>query len=122
MGSAKTFEELQIWQEARRLVREIYFHTNHIKDLGFNDQIQRAAVSIMNNIAERFEAGSSVMFKKFLYISKGSCGEVKSMLYIAEDLHYIPQANTQTLIKDCQGLSFAINKFIQYLKNHPKTQ
>ena len=119
MGKVVKFEELKIWQEARRIVHEIYLQTAHIKDYGFNDQIQRAAISIMNNIAEGFESGGNVMFKKFLYIAKGSCGEVKSMLYVAEDLRYIEPGITQTLINACQGLGSAINKLILHLKEHP---
>jgi len=59
MGGVVKFEELNIWQEARRIVKEIYQNTASIKDMGFNEQIQRAAISIMNNIAEGFESGSN---------------------------------------------------------------
>lgn len=76
MGTVKCFEEFKIWQDARELVKQIYLGTADVKDYGFNDQIRRAAVSVMNNIAEGYEAGSNVMFKKFLQIAKGSCGEV----------------------------------------------
>ena len=58
MGGVVKFEELNIWQEARRIVKEIYQNTASIKDMGFNEQIQRAAISIMNNIAEGFESGA----------------------------------------------------------------
>ena len=70
MGGVVKFEELNIWQEARRIVKEIYQNTASIKDMGFNEQIQRAAISIMNNIAEGFESGSNPMFKRFLCISR----------------------------------------------------
>ena len=76
MGTVKCFEEFKIWQDARELVKQIYLGAADVKDYGFNDQIRRAAVSVMNNIAEGYEAGSNVMFKKFLQIAKGSCGEV----------------------------------------------
>ena len=87
------FEDLRIWQLARELVRDIYALLATNKDFGFNSQIQRAAVSIMNNIAEGFDRSKYSKDNKqmlnFLNISYGSCGEVKSMLYTAEDLGYI---------------------------------
>lgn len=117
MGIQKNFEDLQIWQESRRIVVEIYKYTSSLKDFGFNDQIQRAAVSIMNNIAEGYESGGDIVFKRYLLIAKGSCGEVRSMLYIAKDLAYMNEHKAEELINDCKGLSFAIHKFISYLKN-----
>ncbi len=82
----KSFENLFIWQEDRELVNDIYHMMEGHKDYGFRDQIQRAAVSIMNNIAEGFDSGSEARFSNFLDISKGSCSEVRSMLYLCEDL------------------------------------
>ena len=82
----RSFENLFIWQESRVLIRSIYKMMETCRDFGFKDQIQRAAVSIMNNIAEGFESGSDAKFINFLNISRGSCGEVRSMLYLCEDL------------------------------------
>ena len=82
----RSFENLFIWQESRALIRSIYKMMETCRDFGFKDQIQRAAVSIMNNIAEGFESGSDAKFMNFLNISRGSCGEVRSMLYLCEDL------------------------------------
>ena len=76
----KSFEDLRIWQDARVFANQIYDLTDNLKDYGFKDQIQRAAVSVMNNIAEGFDYGSDAMFIKYLDVSKASCGEVKSML------------------------------------------
>jgi four helix bundle protein len=90
--AAKKFEDLWIWQEARKLVADIYrdMKNGHgSKDFGFRDQIQRAGVSIMNNIAEGFERSTDNDFARFLDIAKGSCGEVRNMYYAAEDLGYI---------------------------------
>ncbi len=84
----KSFEELRIWQDSRVFVNQIYDLTENMKDFGFKDQIQRAAVSVMNNIAEGFDYGSDSMFIRYLDISKASCGEVKSMLYLAEDIKF----------------------------------
>ena len=93
MNPAKSFEDLWIWQQARILVTAIYSDfgegTPGNRDYGFRDQIQRASVSIMNNIAEGFERSSDADFARFLSIAKGSCGEVRSMVYIAEDLTYV---------------------------------
>ena len=84
----RTFENLFIWQETRVLINFIYHMMSNCRDYGFKDQMQRAAVSIMNNIAEGFESGTDAKFLYFLNISRGSCAEVRSMLYLCEDLGY----------------------------------
>ena len=117
MGTVKCFEDFKIWQDARILVNNVYMYTADVKDYGFNDQIRRAAVSVMNNIAEGYEAGGNAMFKKFLQISRGSCGEVRSMLYLARDLKYINETQVDGLLVDCVALSRAISKLIAYLDN-----
>jgi four helix bundle protein len=93
MENAKRFEELWVWQQARELVKEVYSDfgasSPASRDYGFKDQIQRAAVSIMNNIAEGFERHTNAEFARFLDIAKGSCGEVRSLYYTAEDLNYL---------------------------------
>ena len=117
---AKTFEELRIWQQARVLVKNIYsnFKAGTIghKDFGFREQLQRAAVSVMNNIAEGFERGSKADFARFLDIAKGSCGEVRSMLYIAYDLNYIDEENFHQLTKDVYLLSKGIAALTKTLR------
>ena len=80
------FEDIMAWQKAKELTVEIYQLFAESKDFGFKDQIQRASVSIMNNIAEGFERKSNNEFKHFLFIAKGSCGEVRSMLILAKEL------------------------------------
>lgn len=87
----KRFEDFLIWQKAEELVLEIYRVFLSCKDYSFKDQIFRAAVSIMNNIAEGYERGTNKEFRNFLYISKGSCGETRSMLHLAQKLGYISQ-------------------------------
>ena len=92
MEKAKTFEDLRIWQQARILVKEIYQDFSHgrgSRNFGFHEQIQRVGISIMNNIAEGFERKTDIEFARFLDISKGSCGETRSMYYTAEDLGYL---------------------------------
>ena len=87
------FEDLWIWQEARQLVRDTYqdfgAETAAERDFTFRDQVRRAALSIMNNIAEGFERPSKVEFRRYLDIAKASSGEVRSMYYVAEDLGYV---------------------------------
>ena len=85
------FEEIIAWQKAGELTVNIYGYFKTCKDFGFKDQIQRASVSIMNNIAEGFERKGNKEFNKFLFISKGSSGEVRSMLYLALKLGYISE-------------------------------
>ena len=116
MATIKNFEDLMIWQESRELVNEIYAQLKTCKDYGFRDQIQRASVSIMNNIAEGFERYSDTEFRRFLDISKASCGEVRSMLYLAEDIKYIPKDEAIRLREKCFLLSGGIGKFIPYLR------
>jgi four helix bundle protein len=89
MGLVENFEDLRIWQESRRLVREIYVAFMFCKDYSFRDQIQRSVISIMNNISEGFERRTKKDFSHFLDIAKGSSAEVKSMMYVAEDLQYL---------------------------------
>jgi four helix bundle protein len=88
------FEDLIAWQKARQLTREIYKLTRQepfCRDYGLCSQIQRSAVSVMSNLAEGFERGSSAEFHQFIVIAKASCAEVRSQLYIAIDIGYINQ-------------------------------
>ena len=99
MDKTRHFEDLWIWQEARSLVKDIYGDFSQVpcaKDYGFKEQVQKAGVSIMNNIAEGFERNTDADFARFLDISKGSCGEVRSMYYAAEDLLYIEPEVAET--------------------------
>lgn len=89
------FEDLISWQKAKELTLNTYKVFGNHKDFGFRDQIQRASVSVMNNIAEGFERRTNKELRSFFYIAKGSCGEVRSMLLLALDLKYISQADFQ---------------------------
>lgn len=112
MPTIKYFEDLFIWQESRKLANEIHHHFSDLKDYSFKDQIRRASVSVMNNIAEGFERSSDVEFKRFLDISKAFCGEVRSMLYLASDFAYIEVETAESIIKKCRLLSVGIQKLI----------
>jgi len=90
--SVNRFEELIAWQKARLLTARIYAATNEgpfARDFGLRDQIRRAAVSIMSNIAEGFERKGQAEFRQFLLIAKASCAEVRSQLYVALDVQYL---------------------------------
>lgn len=110
------FEDILAWQKARVIVNKVYSATVNSKDWGFNDQIQRASVSIMNNIAEGYERRSNNEFRNFLYISKGSCGEVRSMLYIALDLHIIAKPQYNELNALCLEVSRMLSGLIKTLE------
>lgn len=83
------FEDILSWQKSKNLAVFVYKTLDGNKDYGFKDQMQRAAVSISNNIAEGYERKSNKEFKQFLYVAKGSCGEVRSMAYVGLELGYI---------------------------------
>lgn len=119
---AKMFEEIEVWQLSRALVKEIYRITSNAeinKNYSLKDQIQRAALSIMNNISEGFERHSDREFANFLNIAKGSAGEVRSMLYVMLDLHYIDNESFQACYAQTMSISKSLAGFITYLKNKP---
>lgn len=105
------FEDIIAWQKAKEMTIKIYSLFKDNRDYGFKDQICRSSVSVMNNIAEGFERKTDTEFKHFLFISKGSCGEVRSMLYISKDLKYISEEDFTTLL----SLSSEISKMISGL-------
>jgi four helix bundle protein len=115
----KNFEDLKIWKEARNLTRDVYTLSRapqFSKDYGLRDQMQRAVVSIMSNIAEGFERGGNQEFVQFLYIAKGSCGEIRSQVYVALDQEYIDQPIAGNLLATSKRLSAMIKHLIDHLK------
>ena len=114
------FEDLVIWQESRQLCKDIYSAFRNVKDYSFNDQIQRASVSVMNNIAEGFDRSKvtkdNKQFISFLNIASGSCGEVKSMLYLAQDLQYLSNEDAEHYRNKCLSISSKINGLINTLQ------
>ena len=122
MATAKQFEDLGIWRDARVLVKELYTASNQrefYSDFGLRDQIRRATTSTMSNIAEGFERGTRKEFIQFLSIAKGSNGEVRSQLYIALDQEYLTGTEFNTLRDSALSLSRRIAKFIRYLETYP---
>lgn len=117
----KTFEDLQVWLDARLFVKSIYELTSleiFKKDYGLKEQIQRAAVSIMNNISEGFERDHNKEFRNFLGYAKGSAGEVRSMLYVALDLNYISKNEFDENYKRAVDIITQISNFKKYLLNY----
>ena len=112
---SERYEELFIWQKAREVAKEIYLCMKECKDYGFRDQLQRAVVSIMNNIAEGFERNSKKDFILFLRYAKGSCGEVRNMSYLAEDFSYIATEKAEELRNNCRKISSGIASLQRYL-------
>ena len=120
MGGVQHFSELRAWREARRLVKEIYLLSGTgplSRDFAFRDQVRSAAISVMSNIAEGFERGSRGEFHQFLVIAKASCAEVRSQLYVAQDVGYINQktfdainSSTSELSRIIGGLRVAVQK------------
>ena len=120
MPTPKDFEELAIFQMARELSKRIYQPTlrgDFKHDSRFVQQIRAAAGSIMDNIAEGFERNGNKEFINFLYIAKGSCGEVRSQLIRANDVGYLTTDEFNQLYTDCRKLSAGIMKFINELKS-----
>ena len=111
----ETFEEIMAWQKAEKLTIEIYEIFKNCKDFGYTRQIQRATVSIMNNIAEGFERRSNKEFRHFLFIAKGSCGEVRSMLHLATKLQYISEEEYLSLKENSVEISKMLSGLIKTL-------
>ena len=119
MAAVRDFEELAIFQKARELSKKIYPFTNREgfkSDYRFVQQIRAAAGSIMDNIAEGFERAGNKEFLNFLYIAKGSCGEVRSQLIRAKDAGYLTPEEYAEFYVDCRKLSAAIMNFIKEIK------
>jgi four helix bundle protein len=109
------FEDIIAWQKAKTMTVMIYEMFELCKDYSFKDQIQRASVSIMNNIAEGFERKTNNEFKQFLFIAKGSCGEVRSMLYVSKELKKITETNYNELFILSEDISKIISGLIRTL-------
>jgi len=113
------FEEIKSWQKAQELTLLIYELTkqnNFSKDFGLKDQIRRASISVMSNIAEGFERESNKEFKRFLLIAKSSAGEVRSQLYIAKSQNYISELEFEKSINLALDCTRLISKFITFLR------
>ena len=120
MATVKSFEDLDIWKQSMRQATEIYGVLKDCKDFAFRDQIQRSAVSVPSNIAEGFERNTNKEFIQFLYIAKGSNGELTTQLYLAITLKYIDKKKGKELLDTSKTLSIQIGKLISYRKKYTK--
>ena len=119
MAKIEKFEDIEAWQMAREITIEIYELTSVGKfsqDYVLRDQIRRAAVSISSNIAEGFERDGNKELINFLSIAKGSCGEVRSQLYLAKDQNYFSDEKFEKTSKKLIRISSAISGFMKYLR------
>ena len=115
----ESFTEIEAWKQARYFVSDVYnvfAKGNSKNDFGFRDQIQRASVSIMSNIAEGFDSGSRKSFIQFLTYSYRSASEVESLLFVALDIHYIDVNQHNELMSQLNSIKKLIGGFIRYLK------
>ena len=111
------FEDLDVWKRATRLSANIYKELAHNKDFGFKDQITRSGLSIPSNIAEGIERGSNKECVKFLYYAKGSCGELRTQIYIGIDIDYINPETGKQWIKETRELSAMLVGLIRSKQN-----
>ncbi len=121
MATVRQFEDLSVWQYARRLVNAVYSASKvrvFERDYALREQIRRAAISTMSNIAEGFERGTRKEFVQFLNIAKGSNAEVRSQLNVALDQKYINEAEFASLRESALTLSRRITAFIRYLEGY----
>ena len=119
MATIKQFEDLKVWQEARKLAKSVYEITqkqSFARDFTLKDQIIRSSSSVMDNIAEGFDRDGKKEFIHFLTISKGSLSETKSQLYRAHDLNYISKSEFENNYDLANTISKQIGGFIKYLQ------
>ena len=118
MATVKRFEDLEIWQEARKLfnqIKDVANETDLKNDFRLKDQIKASSGSVMDNIAEGFERDGNLEFRQFLSVAKGSAGETRSQIYRVYDSMYISEEKMKLLVNDYEKLSKRISAFISYL-------
>ena len=119
MSTIERFEDLEAWKRARifaKLIHSVSGNGNFGRDFGLKDQIRRAANSIVSNIAEGFERDGDKEFLQYLYVAKGSCGEVRAQLYLALDYEYITEEEFSQLRTTALELNRIISGLIKYLR------
>lgn len=125
MATITRFEEIEAWMTARELTRLIYDLTEpgkFTKDFGLKNQIQRARVSVMSNIAERFESRTQSQFPDYLGRAKASAAEVRCQLYVAIDLSYVSQEQFKKVFDLADKVSPQLARFMDYLETHPQAR
>ena len=122
MGTIRRFEEIKAWQTARELTRRIYEVSGSgvfSRDYGLRDQMRRAAVSVMSNIAEGFESGTRPLFVRYLRYAKASAGEIRAQLYVGRDAGHLKEAEFEELFDLADKCSRQLSRFITYLESQP---
>ncbi len=112
------FEDLESWRKARKITNKVHEASaagSFMRDSALKDQIRRASISILSNIAEGFERGGDKEFLQFLAVAKGSCGEVRAQLYIAADQGYLSHELFQRLSTDANEIGKLISGLMKYL-------
>lgn len=109
------FEDIVAWQKSKDLSVSVYKQFESCRDFSFKDQVQRVTVSVMNNIAEGFERKTNNEFKYFLFVAKGSCGEVRSMLLLAKELELLSKENAVALSTLAEEVSKILSGLIKKL-------
>ncbi len=125
MAGVERFEDLVAWQKARVLTREIYRVTHEerfARDYGLVSQMQRAAVSIMSNLAEGFERGTNGEFHRFLYVAKGSCAELRSQLYVARDIGYLGAGDFDRLLAQAEEVGRIVGGLRSAIEHRRKAE
>lgn len=125
MSPITKFEEIEAWKTARELTRSVYSLTNHAgfsRDFGLRDQIRRAAISVLSNVAEGFESRTDVQFVNFLGMARASAGEVRAQLYAALDQKYINDDEFKETYSQAEKCARQIANFIKYLETNPRTR
>ncbi len=119
MTKMERFEDMECWKKARELTRLVYAISSDNKfsrDFGLRDQLRRASVSILSNIAEGFERDGDKEFAQFLALAKGSCGETRAQLYVALDQRYVTEEEFKTLTRQATEISRMISGLMKYLR------
>ena len=117
------FEDLPIWQEARKLAKDVYTVTrdgDFSKDFRLKNQIRDSSVSVMSNIAEGFENQTTKQFVRYLYIAKGSSGEFRSQLYVALDAGYLNKDEMNDFKQRAENISMQASNLIKYLEDYDR--
>lgn len=125
MTTAKRFEDLEVWQKSKELTNLVYKYSSNgifAHDFGLRDQMRRASVSMMSNIAEGFESQTQSMFIKYLGFAKGSAGELRAQLYIARDQGYMTDEEFNAIFSLAEVCSKQLARFIQYLESQPNAR
>ncbi|OQA42180.1 MAG: hypothetical protein BWY52_02299 [Chloroflexi bacterium ADurb.Bin325] len=125
MATIERFEDIEAWKVARALTQQVYQVSQRgefARDYGLRDQMRRAAVSIMSNIAEGFESRTTALFVDYLGRAKGSAGELRAQLYVALDAGYISQEEFNRLKSEAALCSRLVSRFISYLDAQPNAR